>query len=675
MIGQEIHSDFKISSEGEALSLRNQVGELIDHIGPIHLHEDVSFGRLKDGEEILSEQYHPTPGQSNARSGTIHCSHFSGHYPGGVNISLTASADNASIHYTTNGEIPTPEDPVYRLPLRLNHGTEPVRISNIPLTPLAGPDQLCDFIWKAPKSVYKVNVLRFASFFGDSMVGGVNTRTFFLDPDFSNRYTLPVVSIVTDSLSLFDHDTGIMVPGATFDELGFDWFPAGNYNHDGENWERIADLEYFIDRDKSLFKRQAGIAIRGNSSSNYPQKSFNVYFRSENRAKAVEYNLFSAPGPNKFKRLALYNGGSDFLRAKIRDVVIHNLIEPLNLESQRSNGIILFINGEYWGVYHVRDKMDKFHFKYQYNVNEDSLTVVSPCSGIGNGEPDTYYEMERFLEENDISLSANLDSISKILDIQNLINYQIAEIYSGNYDWPAANQKFWKSDNSKWRAITYDLDRTLGWDDKQVSYPSIAYSLRVDEAWHRPSCANRLFRLLLDNGTFQNQFIESFAYHLNNTFNSENVIAHIDASVAEIRSEMPEHIDRWGYPSSMWEWNEEVEIMREFARLRPCYMKQHIIDYFNLDTLDVDCNPSSDHTELTIYPNPSSLPTVTLNFVHTNSSRWNLSIFAINGQLINTRRIEGTTFTLNVGDLNSGMYVLKAESEHETLMSKLVVAR
>lgn len=85
---------------------------------------------------------------------------------------------------------------------------------------------------------------------------------------------------------------------------------------------------------------------------------------------------------------------------------------------------------------------------------------------------------------------------------------------------------------------------------------------------------------LLANKEFRDEFIERFAFHLNNTFEPERVIARIEELAANIEPEMPRHFERWG--GSVERWYREVEGLKDFARLRPATVMEHIRQKFRL---------------------------------------------------------------------------------------------
>lgn len=610
----ELHTNFKISSNGEDLYLSDDVETVIDRTHSIELSADESYCRILDGimEGIVTIV--STPGSSNISNGGIWSSHPSGFYESSFELELNAIDDNQQVHYTLNGEIPTVNSKLYSEPISIyNISQDPYSISGIPTTPLSGPSQLYDFIWEEPVSVYKCNVIRYAAFEGGNIQSEIYSKTYFVDPEIKDKYDVPIVSIVTDSLNFFDYESGIYIPGKRFDEEGFSWWPAGNYHNRGELWERDIHITLFNSFGEIGFETNAGIRMRGNASAPNPQKSFNVYFRNEYGMNKTSYPVFNNPEIEYYKRLIFRNSGSDFLNTHFRDAMLQEIMSNMDLENQDFKPSILFINGEYWGIHNVREKYDKYYFKYKYGINENEVNILKKCGEIEEGSNVDYYSLVDYIEQNDISSDANYLYVSDKLDINNFIDFQIAEIYYANYDWPCNNFKIWKDNqvDSKWRFLIYDLDFTFGFNDLCLySKASMEHATSTDDDWPHCECSNVIFRKLLNNEDFRNLFISKFADHLETTFNVDRVTNIISEFKTTYENMIEEHIARWSYPASVSDWEDEIETLKEFAIERPCYMTDDIINHFDLADFDFDC--STDVFEpvrsnnLVVFPNPNN---------------------------------------------------------------------
>lgn len=685
IVGQEIHTNFKIKQSGEYLILTNNQGVAISSIEPVYIPSDKSFACILDGSEFMNITNTPTPNSSNSNFAGIYCSHPSGFYKNSFKLNLLSSNPNSKIYYTLNGETPSIKSNLYTKPITINHNQQAqLNFSLIPTTPLSGERQLYDFIWKEPKRVYRCNVIRYASFNNDSLCGNINTKTFFIDEEMDNRYTFPIISIVTDSLNLFDYDTGIYIPGKRFDEKGFNWWPEGNYHNRGDQWERHMHISFFENNGLLVFETDAGIRMRGYGSASNPQKSFTTYFRKEYGKSKIEHNVFTNSDTEKYKRLIFRNSGNDFIYSHFKDAMLQNIIATMDLDLQAFQPSVVFINGEYWGIHNIREKYDKFYFKYKFGIDENDINILGICGNVEEGDNNDYNELLNFIKTNDISDSENYRYIANKIDIENFIDFQIAEIYFANYDWPCNNFKIWKDNapSSKWRFLIYDLDYSFGYDvNSSYTSNSMEHATSTDNRWPYCECSNFIFRNLLQNKEFKNQFINRFAYCLKNIFETNRVQTIINNFELMYSPEIKEHIDRWNYPSSIENWNLEVGKLREFASERPCYMSENIISYFDLATFEFDCLANSKpKTELLIlYPNPNDGNFSIFNKSGQNIANGMVTIINSFGQV--TYSIENVSVNINerfhfeLTNLQRGLYIFIFKSNELSEMKRVIISQ
>ena len=123
---------------------------------------------------------------------------------------------------------------------------------------------------------------------------------------------------------------------------------------------------------------------------------------------------------------------------------------------------MLFINGEYWGIHSIKDRIDRHFLEYAEGADSDSVNIVSSGQSqiAYEGVIDDYVEVLDFIDNHDLADDFNYEYVKSKLDISNYIDYSVAQMFLVNYDWPGNNIKLWNHrDNSgKWRWIFYDLD-------------------------------------------------------------------------------------------------------------------------------------------------------------------------------------------------------------------------
>ena len=554
----ELHTNFSISSTGEDLVLKDLTGTVLDSIEK-SLDPDESYGRLTDGGPGWVKFIVATPNASNEEGIPkyyIEFSHDSGIYPEEVDLEITGT-DSVDIYVTMDGSEPGLDDALYTTCLSLGD-----RIGD--------PDVLsiiqCTVEPYAPSTESKkANIIRARAFLAGIPVSKIYTRTYLIEPN-SERYQIPVISLVSEADNFFDSSTGI----------------CPNYNGAGFDWERPVHFEYFDESGSSEFRQDCGIRIHGGSSRGARQKPFKLYARSDYGDPDFDYPFFDSKEIESFKRLVLRTPRSQN-QSYMTDELVNGITNGMHLEQTANDQVIVFLNGEYWGLYHLREKLDKYFYKENLGVDTDDLVMVinnpiheynceeGDCSEILDG----YWNFVENLDSSNVT-QQDYDSLDYYLDLDNYIDYLITEFYVGNGDWPWNNSGLWKvtGEGNKLRQMIYDFDFSMG----SVSNNSMGsyYNNVSFSSWGlKPG------RYLFQVQDFENRFVEQFEFLLNNNFSKESVIEQINEIAHQMEPHMQEYFDRFDLGIEVQYWKEKVQESRYFAAHRPCEIQTRIESYFD----------------------------------------------------------------------------------------------
>jgi len=548
------HTNFKLSASGQQACLFNPLGKVVDSITFFLQQTDISFGRFPDGKAAWYNFFPASPGKENLSTSFYNklpepsVSHQSGFYNAPIAVTVSFPDFVDAVRYTLNGTIPTEASAEFIQPLHID----------------------------------STSVLRVRAFKNGYLPSNTLTFSYFIN----EPTTLPIFSLVTDPANFFSDSIGIYVAGIN----GITALCSDGPKNWNQDWERQIELEFF-EQDRSLaFRTSAGVKIYGGCSRIYPMKSLAFYFRPEYGMGTLNYRMFSNLLINEFENIVLRSGAQDWWRTMCREEIAQSLIEQgMKVDHQAYRPSILFINGQYWGIHNIREKLDDNYLAAHFGVDKDSIDLIqiSKAGSANYGDIIAYNEMMAFFTNYNIAAASNYEHVKSIVDIDEYIDYQIAEIFSANGDWPGSNMKLWRerSPKGKWRWMIYDLDFTFGGNGNgQYFSNTLALATATDgPSWPNPPWATLMLRKLLENTEFRNEFIQRFAVHMNTTYEPAHVISVIDSLSGVIASEIPRHKQRWEKSITMGkDWLVNVQVMRDFALNRAAAMREFITAKFNL---------------------------------------------------------------------------------------------
>jgi hypothetical protein len=549
------HANFKLPASGEMIGLFDPAGNVVDTVTFGAQANDVSSGRYPNGTANWYRFSPASPGAPNTGSqifdvlAPVQLSHPGGFLPGPFALSLTHPLPGAAIRYTLDGRTPTATSPLYTTPLLID----------------------------------STRVLRARAFLPGSLPSSTVTATYFIN----EPTQLPAFSLVTDPENFFSDTTGIYVIGTNGITGNCSTAPR-NWNQD---WERPVDLELFETDRKSAFRIPAGVQIYGGCARLYPEKSLAFYFRSQYGPGTLKYRLLSDLDLTEYNNFVLRSSGQDWWRTMFRDGMMQTLIEQgMRLDYQNYRPSVLFINGQYWGIHNIREKLNEHYVASHHGIDPDSIDLIEISKAVtaNSGDDVAYKAMMDFVGSNTLSTPGNYAYIRSIMDVDEYIDYTIAEIYSANADWPGSNVKLWRErkPTGKWRWMIYDLDSTFGGNSaSQYNSNTLALATATNgPSWPNPPWSTLLLRKLLENPSFREEFIQRFAVHITTTFERSHVLAVIESLKTGISSEVPRHQSRWPQSLSLdtHTWDGNIQIMRDFAIKRPGEMIGHLVAKFGL---------------------------------------------------------------------------------------------
>ena len=589
---------------------------------------------------------------AKAQNDTVIFSAKGGFYEETFALQLYHINQQYHIRYTTNGNRPTAQSPLYADSLWLDETK--YSESNI-YTIQISPDDLV-FV---PDSVKHCIVIRAAVFDeNDSCVSHVMTQSYFIKALGCDTHGLPTVSICADSLDLFDYESGIFVPGAYFDTLDPDW--SGNYYQSGMEWERPMNIEFY-ELDNTGINQQAGIRTHGGNGRRFQQKCVKIYAREEYGKKRFKHKFFETIPINNFKHLVLKPFAASWNQSGVNDHICNQIASQLNLESLASRPVVLYLNGEYWGIYYIHERPDERYLEDHYGVDIDHVNIMANWVDVADhGTAANFIDLFRWVEEADLTTPDDYAYFESHVDIDNFIDYQIFEMFIENCDWPANNMRCWQEDNGPWRWIFYDGDACLLWMTF-YAFDNAVYD--GDSIWPSSAASTLFFRKLLENEDFQSRFISRFQELLNTSFSDEVTSPIFEEIKLRIEPEVPLQSERFGFPESMEEWASDMDKVEYFLRARP----NCVLDPLNDLLIGIPENQSVE--SIMCFPNPFS-DEIHLRLLSDDNKVGEIAIYDVLGRKVLSEAFStetGNEITLNPS-LPAGVYVLKVGSHSRRIV-------
>ena len=558
------HASFKLKKEGEALALVQEVNGILHILDDIQfpgVPSDVSYGRREDGKSPWVFFGEASPQASNNGkpqhlNDSVRFSKTTGHYSNRFTLEMTVNDPSVAIYYTRDGSLPTTQDSLYQ---------QPISMSQTQLIQAKG----------------------FKSGFNST---ATTAEIFFIN----DRSALPTLNVQSDPDNFWDNQNGIYVQG-TNGIPGFCTTGPRNWNQD---WERPCRLTYIEPDGTKGFEVNAGVKIGGACSRTFKMKSFNFFLRSnEYGDEKIDYQLFPQSDVTEYRRFKIRNSGNDWESMMFRDGMNHTILSnTVDLDLMAYRPVRVYLNGEYWGIYGMRETFTKHHVESHYGVDGENLDILANPSGPGKevreGDFTAYNQLINFVTANDLSEPAKYQQLQIYLDLQEYLNYHIVQIYLGNYDWPANNVRVWRDRNGgKFRWMLFDTDATTNfgiWGNSLSSDNTLEHALNDDpfsNVWPNGTTSTFLLRKLLENPSFKAEFVQRMCTFRALIFAPDRVNPMIDSLTDIFRPEVLRYMIRWknewqfgngfpgeGTPSA---WINNVNQYKDFFRTRQSHILGH----------------------------------------------------------------------------------------------------
>ncbi|MBL7890337.1 MAG: CotH kinase family protein [Bacteroidia bacterium] len=439
--------------------------------------------------------------------------------------------------------------------------------------------------WQLPlDKTYCFPVLRAVCVDKTGKCGKELVESYIIDPQKNHNYSISLASFVFDQDQLFGYENGIYVMGKKYEDkdnyikkkIKFDipwWKYPANYLDKGSSSDRMVNLSLGKLNKTCFMQKSSKIRIHGFNTRGFAQKSIRVSWLAspDSSAKCIAM-LNTASTETNF---VFRNGGNDWTKTLLRDAFVHRVMKNSSLSAQQYEPVVCFFNGEYWGIHTLRERFDDTYIFNHYGISKDSIALLELNGQVvegGKSDANDYLSLIDYILSNDLSDDQKFAVVEKEMDIANLIDYYLCNMFFVNNDWPHNNCKYWRYSypakdsvfrDKKWRFVVYDMDWAMGFNINK------AYEFNMFEYLKKENRMGKVFYSLLKNVSFKNRLRSRAEYLLKNEFSERTLIATFTSMEEEISPFMDEHIKRWRVIGSKQNWEKNMSDLKNFLTKRP----------------------------------------------------------------------------------------------------------
>ena len=538
------YANFKLSSSGETILLTGKDGvtTLASVVMP------AQYGNVSWGVPYGSQEYaffaQATPGAKNGKTGcTARADTPEILTPGGFYssaVTVTAAApDNTVLRYTLDGSTPTEKSKAF-------------------------PENGLTF--------EKTGVLRICAFGENLVPSEIVSASYFI----GEEQPVAVVSLITDEKYLFDKKTGALVKGNNPD------YP--NYERE---WEYPTNIEFYNLDGVCEINQMGTFTAAGHSARQNAQKSIAIYARKAYGEDQFYFNPFPNRDYASYKSLLLRAANSDAFSTRLRDVVISSLAKPLDIIYQDALAIEVYINGEFWGHYNLREKINKYFIaQWEGVADEESIDAIDILARTGrdeflqNGDNTDWLALCDFCKKKDLNNPENLQHVLDQLDVDSLFTHAAFEIIVGNDDF--TNVRVYRVPGGQWKYLLFDVEAGfLSLDKAPMNYYLKKVTDKIQGFRHEPLAA------LLNVPEMKAKFLARFAEILQLSFQWPDVESKFAPWEETLEILLPRHLDRWPH-FTMKEWRQNVDAVKYYARVRPMKIVALLQKHMKLTDAEVE---------------------------------------------------------------------------------------
>lgn len=410
----------------------------------------------------------------------------------------------------------------------------------------------------------------------------------------SNQYTGPILLSKTAVVKSINVEEGkiispvltnsyIINENHTLPVMSVSMNPKDFNRVQGNSWDELEVPSYaeFYEDGKS-FSIPCGFKLFGGSTRGMAKKSFSLKFKKQYGKADLHYQVFDNRDFSSFDTLVLRSGSQDSENAFFRDILATSLMEESEAEVQSYKSMILYINGQYWGVYNIREKVGDEFLENHYNVDGSLGNIIRTDYEVSLGTANDYKSIVNYLSTHNMNNKENYEYIKTKVNINSLIDFWVGEIYTTNND--IINSRVFTHpdiDDGKLHFIFYDLDYSMYFP--MNNYYTFMTNPEGMSAFKVPTV---FMRNMFQSKEFQKDFVERLSWNMKNIWKRERVMNRLEEIYETLYPEMERNQKRWGM--TMKDWTSSVDVIRDYVKKREGYLLDQTKNFFQLSNSEMN---------------------------------------------------------------------------------------
>ena len=414
--------------------------------------------------------------------------------------------------------------------------------------------------------------------------------------------SLDRIDLYVEEDLLWNEETGILTEGDNVDKSKGIPFQNTVYRQVARNGGSAeGKLEYRNGQGTLLFTDEISLQLdtEDSYSMDMPQKSF-LLKASDG---SFDYPLFDDRTSDAYPTILLRNGGNDSMWTRVMDEVQHRLIErhtEARLLTQAWKPVNVYLNGEYWGIYNMRENVDAYTVCRYEQIPDDQADNVAILY-IGGSyvqatkeQRNTFIRTRKKIKNSDPAHNPeDLAYLEQEIDIDSFLDWFTVEMYFGNSD--IGNGMVYRVPGGKWKCLIQDLDYGLF----NSSFNSVKSFLKEKGMGER-AIDNSIFLKILEVDKYRELFFTKLG-SLFHSLTTDVMLAELDECVEWIEPSMQAHFDRWGslYDKAILAevpttpegarkyWESRIKRLRNTMKKRPTLLYNYIQDYFGMSDAEM----------------------------------------------------------------------------------------